>query len=90
VERHLLFLLWMKSTSDPNGKTCWQKRKCTGEKKRECPAFEYQAGQLCWFVNGTLCRGRDAGSWREKMKSCRVCLVFLSSLPEGLLDSTPS
>ena len=27
------------------------------EKKEMCPAWEFEAGDLCWFISGTICDG---------------------------------
>jgi hypothetical protein len=61
-------------------KPCWVIRKCPREIKQNCPAWEFQVGHLCWFVNGTICQGEVQESWRQKMKICRQCKVFRSLL----------
>ena len=86
VERQVLFLLSLAAGSDGNGKACWQVRKCTGAMRQNCPAFQYAEGKLCWLANGTMCRGRDAGSWPRKMAECRRCPVFQARMPDGVLD----
>ncbi len=85
VERQLLLLLSLQGTQSGDGKSCWQVRKCTGSMKKDCPAFQYQQGRLCWLVNGTYCRGKAASSWPEKMAQCRNCRVFQDHMPEGVL-----
>jgi DNA-binding XRE family transcriptional regulator len=79
VERHLFFLV---SRLKPVGgrKPCWEERGCSQERKAECPAGEFDSGDLCWFINGTICHGRVQKSWEEKMKICRACPVFLSQV----------
>jgi DNA-binding XRE family transcriptional regulator len=89
VERQVLFLLSLASRSDENSKACWQVRKCTGAMRQNCPAFQYEEGKLCWLANGTICRGRDAGSWPRKMTECRKCPVFQACMPGGVLDRLP-
>ncbi|UCF99495.1 MAG: hypothetical protein JSV89_08135 [Spirochaetaceae bacterium] len=76
TERHLLFLLFLKVSSVENLQPCWLTRNCPSETRDRCPAWELNAGQLCWFVNGTICRGREQDSWKKKMKICRQCEVF--------------
>ncbi len=76
VERQLLFLLAMKKSPHRQGRACWVIRKCPMETRRTCPAWEFQIGHLCWFINGTMCRGQAQGSWQQKMKTCRQCEVF--------------
>jgi hypothetical protein len=46
----------------------------------QCPAWEFQAGKLCWFINGTICEGEVQQNWQEKMKICRECEVLKSLL----------
>jgi len=44
------------------------------------PAWEFQSGTLCWFVNGTICEGITHQDWEEKIKICHTCEVFMSLL----------
>ncbi|MGD8367264.1 MAG: helix-turn-helix transcriptional regulator [Desulfobacterales bacterium] len=85
VERQMLLLLFLAAARSSDGKSCWQRRKCTGAMKNQCPAFQYQEGRLCWLVNGTYCRGKDAGGWPEKITQCRSCRVFLDHMPDDVL-----
>ena len=55
-------------------KDCWTVKKC-GQKKN-CPAWEFQAGHLCWFLSGTLCACTAHKNWKEKMEICRDCEVL--------------
>lgn len=75
IERQTLLLLVMKNGSN-NRKACWVLTKCPKEKKEECPAWELMCGDLCWFVNGTICHGEVQSDWEQKMKLCRKCKVF--------------
>jgi hypothetical protein len=76
VERQLYFLISRKQKS-PNGhKPCWKIKDCNPEQKRQCPAWEFKSGDLCWFINGTVCDGEVHSSWNAKMKICRTCEVF--------------
>jgi len=79
VERQLYFLLTRK-LKGCNGNACWEKRNCPTEKRDQCPAWEFATGDLCWFINGTICNGHVHGSWQEKMELCRTCSVFKSVL----------
>ncbi len=77
VERQLLFLLSRAVRSQ--GRTpgnCWDIRKCPVRRQKKCPAREYDAGDLCWFINGTKCSGEAHQSWEDKMEECRNCDVF--------------
>ncbi len=73
VERQLLFLLLIKECQVIKRKPCWQVRKCPKKQRNNCPAWELRSGELCWFVNGTICEGSARKSWDEKMKICQSC-----------------
>jgi len=79
AERQLLFLVSLKQ-SKRSRKDCWTVRRCSPEKRMNCPAWEFRAGTLCWFINGTLCEGKAQRNWRSKMKICRSCKVMNSLL----------
>ncbi len=79
VERQLFFLVSTKRGNQKGRKSCWVIKKCPPDRKKECPAWEFQAGRLCWFINGTICEGVVQKDWHTKMKVCRNCEV-LSSL----------
>ena len=76
VERQILFLVSRLALKNKRKKICWDTMKCSDERKKKCPAWEFQVGDLCWFINGTICRGEIQKNWREKMKICRSCEVF--------------
>ena len=76
VERQMYFLTVKQNTKMSKNKSCWQIKKCSPEKKTKCPAWEFGAGELCWFINGTICEGTVQKDWKEKMKICRPCEVF--------------
>ena len=78
VERQMYFLLSRKISATVNPKPCWKIRKCDSETKKQCPAGEFRSGDLCWFINGTVCDGQAHKDWREKMNICRSCEVFRS------------
>ena len=73
IERQLLFLLASKKSPPRKERPCWVIRKCLIEIRQNCPAWEFQVGNLCWFINGTICQGRTQESWQKKMKICRQC-----------------
>jgi hypothetical protein len=81
IERQVLFLLAMRSRHNKRNTPCWVIRRCPTEIKRNCPAWEFQNGHLCWFINGTICEGEVQESWHEKMKMCRECEVFRPIFP---------
>lgn len=81
AERQLLFLLSLKISLDNKSILCWEIINCPVEWRENCSAWEFKAGNLCWFVSGTFCQGKLKGSWKEKIKICRQCIVFKSRLP---------
>jgi DNA-binding XRE family transcriptional regulator len=80
IERQMLFLLAQKTTRESEYKPCWDSEHCPIETRQKCPAWEFQCGHLCWFINGTICHGEVKGSWQEKMEQCRKCKVFRSMM----------
>ena len=80
VERQLFFLISRTREKSVKQKPCWTTKNCPAKVKKKCPAWEYQAGKLCWFINGTICCGNPQTSWRDKMKICRSCEVLSSIL----------
>jgi len=77
VERQLLFLLSRTILNiDTPLEKCWDIQKCPEKKLKKCPAWEFNSGDLCWFINGTNCSGKAHDSWDDKMEECRVCKVF--------------
>jgi hypothetical protein len=80
VERQMFFLATQMHKQDKAQTPCWMQKNCPPEKKTLCPAWEFQSGDLCWFINGTICEGVVHKSWKEKMKVCRSCEVLKSQL----------
>ena len=80
TERRLLFFVYLKRPPVERKETCWATRKCPMKIRRNCPAWEFRAGDLCWLINGTFCQGEVQQSWQKKMKLCRKCEVFGSVL----------
>ncbi len=76
VERQMFFLISRMDGNPKSRKSCWVIKECSPGVKLQCPAWEFQAGDLCWFVNGTICCGDDCKDWAEKIKCCRSCEVF--------------
>lgn len=89
VERQLLFMITQRRGEPVIPKACWTVKKCPTAIKHQCPAWEFNAGKLCWFINGTLCEGTVRKTWREKMKVCRTCEV-LEPLRRILWDNEPA
>lgn len=80
AERQLFFLLSRMRGANKGQRSCWTIKKCPAERKKECPAWEFHAGRLCWFINGTICEGVVQKNWQDKMKICRSCEVLSSLL----------
>ena len=80
IERQLLLLLSLKQSRAESSRTCWVVNKCPMETRKNCPAWEFHAGHLCWCINGTICQGSPQRSWPKKMQMCRKCKVFRSML----------
>lgn len=80
VERHIFFFLSRINENQKDRNPCWVIKKCPPETKEKCPAWEFQAGDLCWFINGTICCGDDFQKRADKMECCRSCEVFKSFL----------
>ena len=76
AERHLFFLVSRIKENRKTIKTCWILKKCSPERKKQCPAWEFKAGKLCWLINGTICEGKVHQNWEDKMKICRSCEVL--------------
>ena len=80
VERQIYFLATRIKGTKKGLKPCWIRKNCPFERRSRCPAWEFQIGDLCWFINGTICEGVIQKDWREKMRICRKCEVFKSAL----------
>lgn len=78
VERQMLFLLSRKMRHGAAQKNCWEVKDCPDKRKESCPAWEFEAGELCWFINGTICDGTVHRNWKEKMTLCKKCGVYTS------------
>ncbi|MGB3223163.1 MAG: transcriptional regulator [Desulforhopalus sp.] len=76
VERQLIFLLAKKNPSQQESINCWELRKCPEETREQCPAWEFNSGQFCWFISGTICENITHTSWDKKMQVCKKCVVM--------------
>jgi len=76
VERQMLLLSSFKANARLMPTPCWEIMKCPDEQKKSCPAWELNAGTLCWYINGTVCAGAIQDNWGDKMTICRNCKVF--------------
>jgi DNA-binding XRE family transcriptional regulator len=78
TERQSLVLLSLKQSLTNGHRPCWLVKKCPMKTRKDCPAWEFGAGHLCWFINGTICQGQPQISWRKKMDICKSCKVLQS------------
>ena len=78
VERQVYFLVSRVNGKGKASKPCWKIKGCAPARKKQCPAWEFKSGNLCWFINGTICEGSVHQSWKDKMNVCRSCEVFNS------------
>ena len=81
IERQIIFLLHMKRAPEKRYKPCWEIEQCPEETREHCPAWEFKAGHICWFINGTICHGQVQENWQKKMKICKKCSVFKGISP---------
>lgn len=84
VARQLIFLLAQMIHSGEAVANCWEIRNCPDEKKKKCPAWEFKAGENCWFIGGTICDGTTHMSWEEKIEVCKKCEIFKKILDSEL------
>ncbi len=89
IERQVLFLFTLQKKRTGHVRPCWDVRNCSVETRRDCPAWEFDTGSLCWFINGTLCQGKPQTNWSGKMKVCRKCEVFRSDTGASVLKRKP-
>jgi len=79
IERQLWFLIYQKKNKKgKKTKPCWERKSC--EMKDECPAWEFQCGDMCWFVCGTKCECTKNIDVRDKMVICRKCKILKALL----------
>lgn len=80
IEKQMIFLATRSNHPVKSLKACWTMMNCPIARKRQCPAWEFKAGKLCWFINGTICGGQVQKNRQEKMEICRSCKVLNSQL----------
>ncbi|MDA8419025.1 MAG: helix-turn-helix transcriptional regulator [Desulfobacteraceae bacterium] len=88
AERQVLFLLSRMRDREGDIKPCWQVKNCPPKRRKACPAWEFQAGKLCWFINGTICECAAQRNWQKKMLICKGCDVLRAFVPEE--ESAPA
>ena len=78
VEREMLLLLALKTNNNKTVQPCWKTKNCPAEWRVKCIVWELKAGNLCWFLSGTHCRGKVHECWEDKLHICRSCSVYRS------------
>ena len=81
AERQMYYLASRVRGGEEEVEPCWDIKNCPEERKKQCPAWEFNAGKICWFINGTICEGSIQKNWEEKMKVCRSCEVLSPLMP---------
>jgi DNA-binding XRE family transcriptional regulator len=88
IERQLLFILSQRQETLRTAGKCWEIMNCSMNRRSNCPAWEFNCGAICWFINGTICQCAEMESWEEKMYLCRECEVLQSMLAgSGLFEA---
>ena len=80
VERQMYFHLSRIGGNQIRRKPCWIIKNCPSKIREQCPAWEFNAGDICWFISRTICCSDDRKEWEEKIKFCRSCKVLKSVL----------
>jgi DNA-binding XRE family transcriptional regulator len=78
IERQMLLLASLKSTSERKMQSCWKTTNCPQGWRENCIVWEYKVPHYCWFLNGTYCQGGIQAGWEQKMMVCRQCRAGLS------------
>jgi len=76
AERQLFFLVSRMRGGYNDQNPCWIIKKCPPDRRKRCPAWEFNSGKLCWLINGTICEGETQKDWKDKMDICRSCDVL--------------
>jgi hypothetical protein len=78
IERQIFFLLSNRRGKQIITSPCWEIKQCG--MKKQCPAWEFQSGYICWFLSGTLCACTQGCSLQEKTERCKSCEILTSRL----------
>lgn len=70
----LLYLKWKKRHG--RRPVCWKTNRCSLDVRSKCPTYLYKAGDYCWMLTGTLCRGENKQSPLAKLTQCQQCPVM--------------
>jgi transcriptional regulator with XRE-family HTH domain len=84
VEQQLLFQAILHRQPDLRKVPwCWSLNECSPQIRKRCPSAKLKLPGLCWFITGTLCQGKPAGSWAARRERCLECKVMKSLLKSG-------
>ncbi|MEW5949285.1 MAG: ATP-binding protein [Thermodesulfobacteriota bacterium] len=61
---------------------CWEIENCD---KKECPAYG-RTDVMCWFIDGTLCKGQPMGKFPDKLDECRECRVYREHVGDEIVQ----
>ena len=87
VERQLYFFRTKQIGKDRVVQPCWERKNCTS--KEDCPTYEFQSGDLCWFFCGTRCDCTESMDCKEKLKTCRKCEILIELCASAEESSSP-
>lgn len=66
---------------------CWEVvEKCD---RADCPAYG-NTDIMCWYVDGTLCKGEPSGKFPEKLDMCRKCTVYKTHVGDEMVQLADS
>ncbi len=61
---------------------CWEILNCA--RQEDCPAYPNH-GRECFAVTGTICRGKQQGSYEEKIAQCRTTCDFYKDVMAAVI-----
>ena len=75
-----LFWFLSRRKDKPKAPPCWRVRKCDAAARAACPAYQFQAGDLCWLFPPSPCSELRGASWEDRIAVCEKCAVMRSWL----------
>jgi len=79
VQRLCSLLLFLRRRkTKPVTRPCWKVRGCAEQKRASCPAFQLNAGDLCWLITGKYCSGTSQKDSAAKLACCSRCPVMIA------------
>ncbi len=76
IERQIYFFLSRMAGVNEALHPCWEVNRCADKVREGCPAWQFNVGRLCWFINGTFCEKCLSNSPRNKIEMCKNCEAF--------------